>query len=359
MSKFWSTVVNSTDPYVPGEQPQKQNIIKLNTNENPYPPSPQTIAAIQAGVNESLRLYPSPTADELRKTAGEFFDLLPDQVFVGNGSDEVLAFAFQAFFEPSKTILFPDITYSFYPVYAKLYGLSYETIPLNEDFSIPVEKFLNAPGGVIFPNPNAPTGLGLSLAQVEHIVNHNRDKVVIVDEAYVDFGGQSAVPLIQKYHNLLVIQTLSKSRSLAGLRVGFALGQEHLIEGLNRIKNSFNSYTLDRLALIGAKAAIEDVEYFQSTTEKIITTRERITSELRNLGFYVLNSQANFIFISHHQLPASKLYEDLKRQGIYVRYFNQPRIQDFVRVTIGTDQEMDVFLEAVKKFLHALKEQQA
>jgi len=246
MSRFWSTTASSTDPYVPGEQPQKQNIIKLNTNENPYPPSPKVLTAIREGVNESLRLYPSPTADDLRRTAGEFFGLSPNQVFVGNGSDEVLAFAFQAFFEPGETILFPDITYSFYPVYAKLYDLNYETVPLNEDFSVPVEKFLNAPGGVIFPNPNAPTGLGLSLAQVEYIVNHNRDRVVIVDEAYVDFGGQSAVPLIQKYQNLLVIQTLSKSRSLAGLRVGFALGQEHLIEGLNRIKNSFNSYTLDR-----------------------------------------------------------------------------------------------------------------
>jgi histidinol-phosphate aminotransferase len=351
MSRFWSTTASSTDPYVPGEQPQKQNIIKLNTNENPYPPSPKVLTAIREGVNESLRLYPSPTADDLRRTAGEFFGLSPNQVFVGNGSDEVLAFAFQAFFEPGETILFPDITYSFYPVYAKLYDLNYETVPLNEDFSVPVEKFLNAPGGVIFPNPNAPTGLGLSLAQVEYIVNHNRDRVVIVDEAYVDFGGQSAVPLIQKYQNLLVIQTLSKSRSLAGLRVGFALGQEHLIEGLNRIKNSFNSYTLDRLALIGAKAAIEDVEYFQSTTEKIITTRKRITSELRNLGFYVIESQANFIFINHHQLPAKKLYKDLKEQGIYVRYFNQSRVEDFVRVTIGTDEEMDVFLKAVREFL--------
>lgn len=351
MSRFWSTTASSTDPYVPGEQPQKQNIIKLNTNENPYPPSPKVLTAIREGVNESLRLYPSPTADDLRRTAGEFFGLSPNQVFVGNGSDEVLAFAFQAFFEPGETILFPDITYSFYPVYAKLYDLNYETVPLNEDFSVPVEKFLNAPGGVIFPNPNAPTGLGLSLAQVEYIVNHNRDRVVIVDEAYVDFGGQSAVPLIQKYQNLLVIQTLSKSRSLAGLRVGFALGQEHLIEGLNRIKNSFNSYTLDRLALIGAKAAIEDVEYFQSTTEKIITTRKRITSELRNLGFYVIESQANFIFIYHHQLPAKKLYKDLKEQGIYVRYFNQSRVEDFVRVTIGTDEEMDVFLKAVREFL--------
>lgn len=351
MSNFWSEVTKGTDPYVPGEQPQQQNIIKLNTNENPYPPSLKVLEAIREGVNDSLRLYPNPTADELRSTAAKIMGLLPGQVFAGNGSDEILAFAFQAFFNPGEQIFFPDITYSFYPVYAKLYSLIYKTIPLNKDFSIPVEQFFNSPGGVIFPNPNAPTGLGLSRNEVEQIVVNNPTKVVIVDEAYIDFGGQSVVGLIGKYDNLLVIQTFSKSRSLAGLRIGFAFGQEHLIEGLNRIKNSFNSYTLDRLALKGAQAAFEDVEYFEKIKKKIIRTRERVTTDLEELDFYVIHSQANFLFIKHPNLVSAQVYEEFKRKGIYVRYFNLPRISDFIRLTIGKDEEMDIFLTEISELL--------
>lgn len=351
MSKFWSEVTKHTEPYVPGEQPQSTSIIKLNTNENPYPPSPKVLDAIKQHVDGDLRLYPSPTADDLKLTAAKYFGVNEKQVFVGNGSDEVLAFSFLGFFNPGEEIFFPDITYSFYPVYTNLYGLNYREVPLAEDFTIPVEQFFNSPGGVIFPNPNAPTGLALSLDQVEQILQHNREKVVIVDEAYIDFGGESATALIPKYENLLVIQTLSKSRSLAGMRIGLALGNEQLIEGLERIKNSFNSYTLDRLALVAGKAAIEDVKYFNDTREKIINTRERVAKELKELSFHVLESKTNFLFVRHKTVPSQLIYEKLKEQGIYIRYFNKNRIDQFIRVTIGTDEEMDTFIKAIKQII--------
>lgn len=351
MSKFWSHVTKRTEPYVPGEQPQEKNLIKLNTNENPYPPSQKVLKAITEAANADLKLYPSPTADDLRATIAAYYKVGPDEVFVGNGSDEVLAFSFLTFFNPGEEILFPDITYSFYPVYANLYGLSVRKISLNDNFTIPVEAFFNAPGGVIFPNPNAPTGLALSLTDVEQIVKQNPDKVVIVDEAYIDFGGESAIPLIKKYPNVLVIQTLSKSRSLAGLRVGFAIGHKDLITGLERVKNSFNSYTLDRLALAGAKAAFEDIDYFNETREQIIATRERVKMELGKLSFSCLDSKTNFLFIKHDKIHAEEIFQKLKEKGIYVRYFNQPRIEQYLRVTIGTDDEMNAFLEAIKEIV--------
>jgi histidinol-phosphate aminotransferase len=351
MSIFWSKLVQDAEPYIPGEQPDQSEIIKLNTNENPYPPSPQVLKAIQQAADENLRLYPSPTVDRLKKIISDYYSLQKDQVFIGNGSDEVLAFSFMAFFNPGEKILFPDITYSFYPVYAKLFHIDYETVPLNEDFTIPVEQFFHAVGGVIFPNPNAPTGISLKLEKIEKIIENNPNKVVIIDEAYVDFGCESAVKLIHKYNNLLVIQTLSKSRSLAGLRIGYALGSKDLIVALNRIKNSFNSYTLDRLAIAGAEASFLDNQYFKETVNKIIKTREVTSQKLRKLGFEVIPSKANFLFIKHPQTDAEKLYFMLKQHKIYVRYFKKPRIQQYLRVTIGTDEQMAIFCEKLEEII--------
>lgn len=351
MDKFWSTKAKRATPYIPGEQLNQPEIIKLNTNENPYPPSPKVIAAISQTVNGNLRLYPSPTMDDLRATIAQYYGLTSEQVFVGNGSDEVLAFSFMAFFEPGRKIRFPDITYSFYPVYAQLFNITYERIPLREDFTLPVEKFFHSEGGVIFPNPNAPTSIYLPLAEVEAIVQNNPDCVVIVDEAYVDFAPESAVSLINRYENLLVIQTLSKSRALAGLRVGFALGNEHLIAGLVRIKDSFNSYPVDRLALAGATAAIQDEAYFQETTKKIIATRTWTSKALQELGFHVLPSATNFLFITHDTLKMATLYEQLKARNILIRYFNTPPIDRYVRITIGTDQEMEQLITEIKQII--------
>lgn len=343
--------MKKTVPYVPGEQPLSSDIIKLNTNENPYPPSPDVIKAISQQLNDTLRKYPPPSVESLRKTIGNYYGVHQDQVFIGNGSDEVLAFSFMAFFDPGKPILFPDITYSFYPVYASLFQLDYQTVPLTKNFSIPEDGFYHSEGGVIFPNPNAPTGKYLSLDQIENILKHNPDQVVIIDEAYIDFGGESAVRLIDRYEQLLVIQTLSKSRSLAGLRVGYAIGSQPLIEGLNRIKNSFNSYTIDRLALAGAEASFRDEYYFQETCSKIVNTRKRVVQELEELGFDVLNSKTNFVFITHQKYDAEKLYQELKAKHIFVRYFNQPRINQYLRVSIGTDEEMNRFMKELKHIL--------
>lgn len=351
MTKFWSSMAKRAKPYIPGEQVNKQNIIKLNTNENPYPPSPNVISAINGEVNESLRLYPSPTMDELRSTIASHYGVTADNVFVGNGSDEILGFSFMGFFEPGKPIRFPDITYSFYPVYAKVFDIDYETVPLREDFTINKEDFFNAEGGVIFPNPNAPTSLYLGLADVEEIVQQNKDTVVIVDEAYIDFATESAVNLTKKYDNLLVIQTMSKSRSLAGLRVGLAIGNEQLINALVRMKDSFNSYPVDRLAQAGAIEAMKDVAYFEKTTEKIISTRERTIEALTALGFNVLSSAANFVFASHETVAAESLYEKLRERDILIRYFGTEPIENYVRISIGTDDEMDQFLRAVETII--------
>jgi histidinol-phosphate aminotransferase len=336
---------------VPGEQPKDKTYIKLNTNENPYPPSPKVTDAIKGAANADLRLYPDPTCDVLVQAAANYYGLPAEQVFVGNGSDEILAFAFAAFFDPAKKLLFPDITYSFYKVYAKLYGLQTELIPLDEQFNVQVEAYHSDNGGIIIPNPNAPTAQLLPLEDIRKLLESNPNQAVIIDEAYIDFGGQSAVELITDYPNLLVVQTLSKSRSLAGLRVGFAFGSKELIEGLNRIKNSFNSYTLDRLALAGAVASFEDDAYFRETTAKVIATRERVTEQLLAIGFKVTDSKANFVFISHKAIAAKDIFQQLRDKGVLVRYFDQPRINEYLRVSIGTDEEMDAFIQAVQEIV--------
>jgi len=351
LSKYWSKRALGLEPYIPGEQPKDKKYIKRNTNENPYPPSPKVLAAIKAAANDSLKLYPDPEGEELRSTIADYYGLKKEEVFVGNGSDEILAFAFMAFFDPGRPILFPDITYSFYPVYAKLCNLNYEQIALNPDFSLPVNQFFRENGGIIFPNPNAPTGRAVTLNEIEEILRYNGNSVVIIDEAYIDFGGTSSIRLISQYPNLLVVQTLSKSRSLAGLRVGYALGNENLIGALNTIKNSFNSYTLDRLALAGAKEAIKDEEYFQQIRKKIMATRKEVSDELLKLGFKVVPSQANFVFISHPIFPAQKIFQQLKERAVLVRYFKQSRIDNYLRVSIGSDEEMKIFLQRIKEII--------
>ncbi|AJA49330.1 histidinol-phosphate aminotransferase [Clostridium pasteurianum DSM 525 = ATCC 6013] len=351
MSKYWSEITKNIEPYVCGEQPKDKKYIKLNTNENPYPPSPKVIEAIKMAANEDLRLYPDPNCDELRDTIAEYYDLNRDQVFIGNGSDEVLAFSFLAFFNTNEKIIFPDISYSFYPVYAKLYKLDYKLSSLKEDFSINVEDFLGENGGVVIPNPNAPTAKAIDSDDIKKILQHNSDKVVIIDEAYVDFGCESVVKLIKEYPNLLVIQTLSKSRCLAGIRVGFALGQEELIDGLNRIKNSMNSYTIDRVAAKAAVAAIKDEEYFKECVSKIINTRELVSEKLKSFGFEVIPSKANFIFTWHPDIDGEKLFATLRENGLLVRYFNKPRINNYLRITIGSEDEMNVFLEKLHKIV--------
>lgn len=347
MKEFWSGRIRSLTPYTPGEQPKERRFIKLNTNENPYPPAPGVLEAIRAGAGEALRRYPDPEAGELRRALAEAYGVDAGQVFVGNGSDEVLAFAFQAFFDEGSEIVFPDITYSFYPVYARLFGIRCRTVPLRADFTVPVEVLRGGNDGVVLANPNAPTGIELPQSDIRAILEANRDVVVILDEAYVDFGGESALPLIREYPNLLVVQTCSKSRALAGLRVGFAFGDVNLIQALNCVKNSFNSYTLDRLALAGAAAAVEDRAYFDAQRAKVMATRDRTAAALEAIGFRVLPSKANFIFISHPIVSARALFAGLRERGILVRYFDQPRIDNYLRVTIGTDGEMDAFLAAM------------
>ncbi len=347
MSQYWNNLVHELDPYVPGEQPKDQRYIKLNTNECPYPPSPLALAAIRDEAADSLRLYPDPNADVLKEAIGEYYGLERAQVFVGNGSDEVLAHVFHGLFKPELPLLFPDISYSFYPVYANLYRLQTELIPLQADFSIDLTDFERANGGIIFPNPNAPTACVTHLDAIEHLLQVNTGSVVVVDEAYVDFGAESAVPLINRYPNLLVVQTFSKSRSLAGLRVGFALGQPELIEALERVKNSFNSYPLGRMDMVGAAAAMRDVAYFDATRQKIMATRQTTIAHLESLGFSVLPSAANFVFTRPPAGNAEAFYRALKQRGVLVRYFNKPRINEYLRVTIGTDEEMATFLQQV------------
>lgn len=355
MSRFWSQVVNGLTPYVPGEQPKIANLIKLNTNENPYPPSPKVLAAIQAeldGDAARLRLYPDPNADMLKAAVARLHGVSAQQVFVGNGSDEVLAHIFMALLKHGAPILFPDITYSFYPVYCGLYGVDYQTVPLADHFSInPADYVGKANGGIIFPNPNAPTGRLLAVDAIEQIAKANPDSVIVVDEAYVDFGGESAIKLVDRYDNLLVVHTLSKSRSLAGLRVGFAVGHPALIEGLERVKNSFNSYPLDRLAIVGAVAAMEDTAYFEQCCQAVIATRDTLSSNLAGLGFEVLPSAANFIFVRHPQRDAGELAKALRDRSIIVRHFKLPRIEQFLRITVGTDAECQALVSALREIL--------
>ena len=348
MSKFWSPFVKDLVPYVPGEQPKLINLVKLNTNENPYGPSPKAIAAMQAELGDSLRLYPDPNGERLKCSVADFYGVQPSQVFVGNGSDEVLAHAFHGLFQHGKPLLFPDVTYSFYPVYCGLYGIDYETVRLDERFQIDVADYARPNGGIIFPNPNAPTGCALALDAIERLLQANPDSVVLVDEAYIDFGGISAVALVDRYPNLLVTQTLSKSRSLAGLRVGLAIGHPDLIEALERIKNSFNSYPLDRIAIAGAAAAFEDRAYFEQTCRQVIASRESVTAAMEAMGFEVLPSAANFVFTRHPQHDAATLAADLREQGIIVRHFKQPRIEQYLRVTIGAPEQNQALIGALK-----------
>jgi len=353
VSRFWSKLVHELSPYVPGEQPKLAKLVKLNTNENPYGPSPRVIAAIQAELGDNLRLYPDPVSLRLREAAAIYYGIKPEQVFVGNGSDEVLAHVFHALLQHDQPILFPDITYSFYPVYSKLYNVAYQTIPLADDFSLVVQDYVRPNGGIIFPNPNAPTGRLLAPEDIEWLLEQNRDSVVVIDEAYIDFGGESAVYLIDRFPNLLVIQTFSKSRSLAGLRVGMAFGQTELLEALIRVKDSFNSYPMDRLALAGATAAMEDRDYFETTRNKVIESRLLLSQELQQLGFQLPPSAANFVFARHPQHDAAELAAKLRTQGVIVRHFKQARIDQYLRITIGTEEENLLLISALKDVLRS------
>jgi histidinol-phosphate aminotransferase len=347
MSRFWSAFVNELDPYVPGEQPKLANLTKLNTNENPYGPSPKVIEAIRMAASDRLRLYPDPTSAELRQAIADFYRIDSAWVFVGNGSDEVLGHVFNAFFRQNAPILFPDISYSFYPVYCQLYQISYDTVPLSHDFSINVDDYDRINGGIIFPNPNAPTGCLLALSEIERLLKKNTESVVVIDEAYIDFGGESAVSLVKDYPNLLIVQTMSKSRSLAGMRVGYAIGQADLIEGLIRVKDSFNSYPVDSLASAAGVAAMNDKAYFNETCQAVIDERNKVVAGLEELGFDVLPSAANFVFASHKQVDAVEIAAGLRKEGIIVRHFTKPRINQFLRISIGTAGENQQLLSVL------------
>jgi histidinol-phosphate aminotransferase len=355
MSRFWSPVVKTLTPYTPGEQPQMQRLVKLNTNESPYGPSPKALAAIESQNTADLRLYPDPEGAALKQAIAKLHGLDPKQVFLGNGSDEVLAHVFAGLLKQSNPVHFPDITYSFYPVYCKLFGIESKTIPLGENFEINTSDYQSPNGGIIFPNPNAPTGRSIPRSEIETLLLRNKDSVVVIDEAYVDYGTQSCIPLLRGDtcpENLLVVHTLSKSRALAGLRVGFAVGHPNLIEGLERVKNSFNSYPLGRLAQAGAIAAIEDQAHLEASSAKVIQTRTNLTEQLNALGFATLPSTANFIFTRHPQHSGAKLYQALRDRGIIVRHFKSPRIEEFLRITIGTDEQSSELVAALKEILN-------
>jgi len=351
MNKYWSPIVHELDPYVPGEQPQDQQYIKLNTNESPYPPSPAVSAALQAYDCDQLRRYPDPESARLVEALAAYHGLQPEQVFVGNGSDEVLAHAFQALLQKPAAILFPDISYSFYPVYCGLYRIDFETVPLDGEFRIEVDDYRPGNGGIVIPNPNAPTGIALPLSAIRRLLDNNPDSTVIIDEAYIDFGAESAARLIADYENLLVVQTFSKSRSLAGLRLGTAFGQAGLIEALQRVKNSFNSYPVDNLASACAIASIGDEDYFRECRQRVIASRERLAGALSALGFEVLPSSSNFLLASHRDRSAESLYLELRSRGILVRYFKKPRIDNWLRITVGSEPECDHLLKALAKIL--------
>ncbi|MCO6513179.1 MAG: histidinol-phosphate transaminase [Snodgrassella sp.] len=351
MSKFWSEKTKCLQPYVPGEQPKLTNLVKLNTNENPFPPSPMVLAAMQEAINDDLRLYPDPNAEKLKQTIADYYGLHKQQVFVGNGSDEVLAHAFAAFFQGKQQLLLPDISYSFYSVYCQLYGVEACYVPLNVHFAINPADYCGARAGVIFPNPNAPTGCILPLTQVEQILRANPDCVVLVDEAYIDFGGESAIRLIDDYPNLLVVQTLSKSRSLAGMRIGLAMGHTDLIEGLERVKNSFNSYPLDRVAQAAAIAAFTDDDYFRITCAKVIENRIWLVAQLQRLEFEVLSSEANFVFARHSRKEAIQIAGFLRQHGVVVRHFQQERISNFLRISVGTQEQQQRLVMVLEQML--------
>ena len=351
MSRFWSPIVHTLTPYTPGEQPKIANLIKLNTNECPYPPSPKVLEAIRNVTNGDLRLYPDPDSTALRQTIANFYNIDRDHVFVGNGSDEILAFAFQALLNQAGPLVYPDITYSFYPVYCQLNGITAETVPLNDDFSLDLNAIPEHAGAIIFPNPNAPTGQCVSLDAISQLCRRMPNQVIVVDEAYVDFGADSAVTLVKDLPNLLVVQTFSKSRALAGLRVGFAIGQPELLAGLERIKNSFNSYPVDRLASAGAIAAIEDHESFDRDRLRIMDSRAWLTTELNALGFDVVPSKANFVFVRHPDRDAGDLAVALRERSIIVRHFRLPRINQHLRITIGTREECETLVKALTQIL--------
>ncbi|CAP54225.1 histidinol-phosphate transaminase [Gluconacetobacter diazotrophicus] len=351
MSRFWSPVVHRLTPYVPGEQPKLTNLIKLNTNESPYGPPPGALEAIRAAADDTLRLYSDPTSERLRAAIAQAHDVGMDEIFVGNGSDEVLAHAFHALLQHDAPLLTPDITYSFYPVYCGLYGIAHQPVPLDDAMRIDVDDYRRPCAGLVLPNPNAPTGIALGLGQIETLLRAQPDRVVVIDEAYVDFGADTAIPLVRRFPNLLVVRTLSKSHALAGLRVGYAIGHPDLVEALNRVKDSFNSYPLDRLAQAGAAAAIADREWLARTTGKIIKTRIGLTSSLRGLGFEVLPSQANFVFARHPDRDAAHLAAALRERAIIVRHFRTPRIAEWLRITVGTDEECRVLTDALGTIL--------
>jgi histidinol-phosphate aminotransferase len=353
MSRYWSPIVSKLRPYVAGEQPRIANMVKLNTNESPYGPSPKALEAIREAADDRLRLYPDPSATELRETIAARFGLTAEEVFVGNGSDEVLAHTFQALLNHEKPLLYPDVTYAFYSTYSLLYGVGAIEVPVDDRFQVRLADYDRPCGAIIIPNPNAPTGIGLPLAGIKALLAAHPDAVVVIDEAYIDFGGESAIPLISTHPNLLVIQTLSKSRSLAGLRIGFALGQRPLIEALERVKDSFNSYPLDRLAQLAATAAIKDEAWFETCRRKIIASRESLVAKLETFDFQVLPSQANFVFARHESRSGAALQAALRERGILVRHFAKPRISDFLRISIGTDEECARLISALEEILAA------
>lgn len=351
MDNLWIKNLRKVEPYVPGEQSKEKDIVKLNANENPYPPSPAVIEAINNFDCKGLKLYPDANAAEFKTAIAEFYGVKKENVFIGNGSDDVLALSFQSFFNSEKPIVYPDITYSFYPVWCELFSIPYKNYPLGSDFRINADDYKAENGGVVIPNPNAPTSLGEGREFIEKIMDYNKACVVIIDEAYVDFGGYSSVELTKKYENLLVTGTFSKSRSLAGMRIGFAIGSEKLISELEAVKNSYNSYTVNSIAMAAGTAAIKDVDYFNKTVSMVIKTRERVKEELTTLGFEVLDSQTNFLMATHPEKDMKDYFEYLKTHKVFIRYFNKPVINKYVRITIGTDEEMDIFLEKTKQYL--------
>lgn len=356
MSRFWHPRVAGLHPYVPGEQPRLEGLVKLNTNENPYPPSPRVVAAIQAAAAEGMERYPDPESLALRGAIAAYYDgfgVTPDQVFVGNGSDEVLAHAFHALFRQDAPLLFPDISYSFYPVYSGLYEIPFETVPVDEAFAIRLGDYERRNGGIVFPNPNAPTGRALPLAAIRSLLERNTDSVVVVDEAYVDFGAETAVALVGRFPNLLVTQSVSKSRSLAGLRLGLAIGHPELIEGLVRVKDSFNSYPVDRLASAGGIAAFADRAHFEGTRQAVMRDRGQVSAELAAIGFELLPSAANFVFARHPGHRGAALAAALRERAVVVRHFDRPRIEDFLRITIGTPEQNRALLDALRDILAA------
>lgn len=347
----WKNNLRNIEPYVPGEQSKEKNIVKLNANENPYPPSPMAVKAIKEYCTDSLRFYPPADATPLKQAIASFYGVNVENVFVGNGSDDVIALAFQSFFNGSEPILFPDITYSFYPVWCRLFNIDYETPAVDDNFRIVLDDYKKNNGGIVIPNPNAPTSICENIDFVDDLLSFNSDSVVIIDEAYVDFGGVSCVELVKKYENLLVTGTFSKSRSLAGLRIGFAIGSKALISVLEAVKNSYNSYTVDSLSVAAGVASMNDREYFNSTVSKIINTRNYMTNQLRAMGFEVLDSSTNFVFASNKNIDIKDMFEYLKSKKVFIRYFDLPRINNYVRITVGTDREVQILLDEIKKYV--------